>query len=404
MSIFRRKAPSDDAPETRGPAETFEARVDAPAPVPIAETETAAGARARRTSLLNVAAGYSWRVLVVGLAAYVVVQILIKLRLVVLPVIAALFVTALLGPLAQRLKDRGWHPLLATWAVMLTTVALFVGLVAVVTPSVADELDELGARLQEAFDRVVGYLVSSPLNLTKAEIDNYIDQGIEQLQQNRDRITSGLLLGAAKAVEFVAGFFLTIVLVFFFVKDGARMCEWFESQFPERNRRHVRAIGRRAWDSIGGYLRGIAITATVDAILIGIVLLAVGVPLVIPLAMLTFLGAFFPLVGAVVAGAIAALVALVTEGVGDAAIVAAATLVIQQVEGDVLQPVVMGRAVRLHPVVILLSLTAGAIVGGVVGAFLAVPVAAVAATVGNYVRQVNRGAEPGGESTVVETA
>ena len=393
MSIFKRKQGEDPAPEAAPPeAAPAGPEVDAGAVETPAETES-------RTSLLDVAAGYAWRFLVVVAAAFVAMQVIAELRLVILPVIAALFVTALLAPLAMRLRNRGWHPILATWVVMLATIALFVGLVMALAPSVADELDELGSRVQEGFDRVLVYLAQSPLDLSEAEVDRYIDQAIEQLQQNRDRITSGLLTGATKIAEFVTGFFLALVLIFFFVKDGPAMFEWFESQFPARNRRHVRAIGERVWASIGGYLRGIAITALVDATLIGIVLVVVGVPLVIPLIVLTFIGAFFPLVGAVFAGAIASLVALVTEGVGDAAIVAAATLVIQQVEGDVLQPVVMGRAVRLHPVVILLALAAGAILAGVIGAFLAVPIAAVAATVGNYVKRVNRGQEPLPEAT-----
>ena len=383
MSIFKRK--TDEAPAAEAPTTEPDPAGAAPAPT---RPEVESG-----TSLLDVAAGYGWRFLVVVAVAYVAMQVVTKLRLVILPVIAALFVTALLAPLAMRLKDRGWHPILATWTVMLATIALFVGLVMALAPSVADELDELGSRVEEGFDQVVVYLAQSPLDLSEAEVDRYIDQAIEQLQQNRDRITSGLLVGATKLAEFVTGFFLALVLVFFFVKDGPGMFDWFESQFPARNRRHVRAIGERVWASIGGYLRGIAITALVDATLIGIVLIVVGVPLVIPLIVLTFMGAFFPLVGAVVAGFIASLVALVTEGAVDAAIVAAATLVIQQVEGDVLQPVVMGRAVSLHPVVILLALAAGAILAGVIGAFLAVPVAAVAATVGNYVKQVNRGQE-----------
>ncbi|HEU4480308.1 MAG TPA: AI-2E family transporter, partial [Actinomycetota bacterium] len=145
-------------------------------------------------------------------------------------------------------------------------------------------------------------------------------------------------------------------------------------------------VGRRTWRSVKAYMRGVATIAFIDAILIGIALLVIGVPLVIPLMFITFLGGFFPLVGAVAAGAVAALVALVTNGVLDALLVAAAVTVIQQVEGDVLQPVVMGRAVNLHPVVILLSLTAGAVVAGIVGAFLAVPTTVVAVTAGHYLR------------------
>ena len=375
MSIFKRKQVDDEAPP------------ETPAP-PVVEVDEQSSSD--RPSLLSVAAGYSWRILLVLLLAWVVVQVLIKLHLVMLPVIAALFVTALLGPLAQKLKTKGWHPLLATWAVLLGSILLLVGLVGAIAPSVGEELDDVGASAQEGFEDVIDYLADSPLKLSKADVDRYMEQAADQISANRDKITAGVLSGAAKAVEFVTQFFLTLVLIFFFVKDGPDMFRWFESQFPSRNRRHVRAIGERAWGAIGAYLRGTAIIALVDATLIGITLLVLGVPLVIPLAVLTFFGAFFPLIGAVAAGVVAALVALVTSGPFDALMVGAAILVIQQVEGDVLQPIVMGKSVRLHPIVILLALTAGAIVAGVVGAFLAVPVAAVAASVGNYIKKVNR--------------
>ena len=379
MSIFKRKR-DDDSPSEPSLAE----------PSPADETEPL-GEEGTGGPLLPIVAGYSWRILVVLAMGWVALWLLVKLRLVVIPVIAALFLTALLGPLAQWLKGKGWPPLLAAWTVMLATIGVLAGIVFLIAPSVGSELDEVGASVQEGFQRILDYLARSPLQLSEQDIDRYMDQAIDQVAANREQITSGVLSGAVKLVEVVTQFFLTIVLTFFFVKDGLQMFRWFERQFPGRNRRHVRAVGERAWTAMGGYLRGVGITGVVDALLIGTVLVVLGVPLVIPLAILTFFGAFFPLVGAILAGTVATLVALVTTGPGDALIVAGATLVIQQVEGDVLQPIVMGRTVKLHPVVILLSLTAGAIVAGVIGAFLAVPIAAVAASIGNYVKLVQTG-------------
>ena len=375
MSIFKRKQTAEGEPDRSAAEQGTE---------PLGEEGTG-------DPLLPIVAGYAWRILVVAAVGWLLLRLLVELRLVVLPVVAALFLTALLGPLAQWLKDKRWPPLAATWAVMLGSVAVIAIVVTLLAPSVGDELGEVGASVQQGFQQVLDYLARSPLELSERDIDNYIDRAVEELSANREQITSGLLSGAVKVAELVTQFFLTLVLTFFFVKDGPDMFRWFESQFPTRNRRHVRSVGERAWAAMGGYLRGVAITGVVDATLIAIVLVVVGVPLVIPLAILTFFGAFFPLVGAVAAGMIATLVALVTSGVADALIVAGATLVIQQVEGDVLQPVVMGRTVRLHPVVILLALTAGGVSAGVVGAFLAVPVAAVAANVGNYVKRVQAG-------------
>lgn len=343
----------------------------------------------KRGSLFERTAGLSWRFLLIVAAGWVILWLLVRLRLVVLPVIAALFITALLGPLAHRLRRRGVPNLAATWLVIVGMLLLFVGVFAAIAPSVGDELDDVGASARAGFEDVLDLLADSPLELSRDDVNRYLDQAVEQVSANRDKITAGVVSGATKAVEFVTQLFLTLVLLFFFVKDGPAMFRWFEGQFPQRNRKHVRAIGERAAASISGYLRGTAVIALVDAVLIGIVLVVVGVPLVVPLAVLTFFGAFFPLIGAVAAGIVAALVALVTSGVVDALIVGAAILVIQQVEGDVLQPLVMGKAVSLHPVAILLALTAGAILAGIVGAFLAVPVAAVVASIGNYVKSVD---------------
>lgn len=378
MSIFKRKRTADETPADRSEPSSAE------------ETEPL-GEEGTGEPLLPKVAGHSWRLLVVLVMGWVTVWLLVKLRLVVLPVIVALFLTALLAGPAQWLKNKGWPAVVATWAVMLAAIGLLVGLVFLIAPSVGDELGEVGQRVQEGFQQVLDYLARSPLDVSEADIDRYLDQAVDELSANREKITSGVLSGAVKVAELVTQFFLTIVLTFFFVKDGPEMFRWIQRQFPQRNRRHVRAVGERAWTAIVGYLRGVGITGIVDALLIGIVLVVVGVPLVIPLAILTFFGAFFPLVGAVAAGTVATLVALVTTGVADALVVAGATLVIQQVEGDVLQPVVMGRTVKLHPVVILLALTTGGVTAGIVGAFLAVPIAAVAASVGNYVKQVQAG-------------
>lgn len=384
MSIFKR---AKDENGTPGPDEP------AASELPAREGDTEpAGEEPIADPLVEKIAGYSWRILVILALGWVVLWLLVRLRIVVMPVIVALFLTAVLSPLAQWLKQRGWRPLAATWATMVAMIAVVAGVVTLVAPSVGDELGEVGQRVEEGFQQVLDYLARSPLDISQQDVDRYVEQAVDELSANRDKITSGVLSGALKVAELVTQFFLMIVLTFFFVKDGPGLFRWIERQFPVRNRRHVRAAGEKAWAVMAAYLRGIGITGLVNAVLIGIVLLVVGVPLVLPLALLTFLGAFFPLVGAVAAGTIATLVALVTTGLGDALVVAGATLVIQQVEGDVLQPIVMGRTVNLHPVVILLVLAAGGILGGIVGAFLAVPVAAIAASLGNYVKQVRAGA------------
>lgn len=339
---------------------------------------------------LQVTAAYAWRLLVVVAAVAVLVYALIKLHVVVIPLIAALFITTFLSPPVGWLERKGWKRSLASVAVFLGALLLVAGLVAVLAPQVARELATMGEAVREGVRQATNYLVESPLDLSRRQIDGYIDEGFEQLQANRDKIASGLLIGAVKAAEFVAETLLTLVLTFFLLKDGPKMWAWFTGHFDGPTAGHVREIGDRAWNTMGAYLRGAALVGVVDAVLIGVALLVVGVPLVAPLMVLQFFGAFFPLVGAVVAGAVATLVALVTQGPLAALIIAVAILVIQQVEGHVLQPVVIGRAVKLHPVVILLALSAGAVLGGVVGAFLAVPVAAIASATGNYANSLRQ--------------
>jgi predicted PurR-regulated permease PerM len=318
-------------------------------------------------------------VLVIAAGIWLVVLVLVRLRLLVLPIFIALLAATLLAPLANRLRAKRWPAVLATFAVMGTAVLLLAGLVAILAPQVADELDEVGDSLKAGTERVLVWLTQGPLGLEQGQIDDFVDTAAERLRENSSRITSGVVAGALVIGEAIAGLLLTLVLLFFFIKDGDKIGAWFLHLFAPERQEIVRKMGARGWEALTGYVRGTAIIALVDAILIGIGLVVIGVPLVVPLMVLTFLGAFFPLVGAVLAGAVAALVALVTSGPLDALLVVAVVTVIQQVEGDVLQPIVMGRSVNLHPLAVLMSLTAGAILGGIPGAFVAVPVTAVIA-------------------------
>jgi predicted PurR-regulated permease PerM len=335
---------------------------------------------------LATAAAISWRVLVVVAAVVALIYALVELRLVVLPVIVAIFAATLLVPPARWLVGRGVPELAATFVVLLGSIALAVGVVSLLAPTVVDEFSGLGDDVRAGVEDASNFLTSGPLDLSQEQIDNAVSRGEEQLQSNSGAFTQGAVTGAVLVGELIAGLLLTVVLLFFFIKDGAHMWRWSANLFPARSRRDVDEIGQRAWSTLGGYLRGIALVAVVNAVLLGIVLLIVGVPLVPALMTLTFVGAFFPLIGAILAGLVAALVALASNGLVAALIVLAAIVVIQQVEGDLLYPLVVGKALEIHPVAILLSLTAGAVLGGVVGAFLAVPVAAVINSAASYLR------------------
>ena len=350
----------------------------------VAEARTRSDAR-QKDPLLVVVAAYSGRLLVIGAATAVVVYALVKLRVVVLPVIVALFLSTLLAPPANRLVRQGWPRLVATLTVLVAGVAIIAGLFFLLAPQVTSEIGTLSSGLRAGSEQALNWLVDGPLNLTQSQVDRYIDQAAQQLQDS-SALTSGVLAGAIKIGEVIAGLVLTVVLVFFFVKDGEAMFGWTTSRFREPTRTRLMEAGQRIWTTLGAYVRGTALVALVDGVLIAIALLLIGVNLVVPLAVLTFFGGFFPLVGAVVAGAVAALVALVTNGPLDALLVAGSITIIQQIEGDVLQPLVLARAVKLHPVVILLALTAGGVLAGIAGAFLAVPVTATATVIGSYIK------------------
>jgi predicted PurR-regulated permease PerM len=255
-----------------------------------------------------------------------------------------------------------------------------------VIPSVVSQLADLGSNI-EAGTRKVARLLQ-PLGVTAAEVDRTIDRGIDDLESSRGEIAGGVLSGAVMVTQWAAAALLSLVLTFFFVKDGARLWSWVVSFFGEDKRPFIGEVGARAWTVLSAYVRGVIFVALVDAVLIGLALVVFGVPLAVPLIVLTFVAAFFPIIGAVLAGVAAILVALVANGLPTALAIAVVIVAVQQIEGNVLYPLVVGRRLSLHPVAVLLALTAGGILGGVAGAFLAVPLAAVAAAVLEFRREI----------------
>jgi predicted PurR-regulated permease PerM len=338
-------------------------------------------------------AAWSWRLLVVLAAAGLLLFLLITLKVIVVPVIVALFLATLLVPLVHWLEARGWKHLPAVLAVFVGAVLLLAGIIAGFVPLIGNELDTLRQRADEGVAEVQRFIASRPFGLSEEDLNRYLEQARQRFTENSSGLTRGAVHGVTLIGEVITGLILTLFLTFFFVKDSERFTRWI-LDFAGRHREgHLREVGVRAATAVSGYLRGQASVGLVDAVFIGIGLAIVGVPLVIPLAFLTFVAAFLPLVGAFVAGALAALVALVTKGLTAALIVVGITVLVQQLEGHLLAPLLLGRAVSLHPVVIILALAAGSILGGIIGAFLAVPIAAVVTAVGTYLR----GDEPIGE-------
>lgn len=339
---------------------------------------------------LRLVAAYGWRLLIAATVAAVAIWLLVRLRLVVLPTFLALFAAALLHPVFEWLERLRIPPAAAAFATVTGAVALLAGLAVVVVPPFADQLADLEQDLEAGIDDLEAWLDTGPLNLTAAQIDDAVDQGLERLRDNADTIASGALSGVLTAVEVLAGLLLALVLTFFFLKDGDRLWRAVVGLFPAPRRRDLEQIGLRVWPMLRRYIGGVTIVALVDAVFIGLALVLLGVPAALPLAIFVFFGAYVPIVGAVATGALAVLVALVSEGPLTALGVLGAVIAVQQLEGNVLQPVVVGRAIALHPVVVLLAVTTGAVVWGIVGALVAVPIAMVVARVGGYLRDRER--------------
>jgi len=333
------------------------------------------------------AAEASWRFLAIAGAVAVVVYALVHLRVVVLPVILALLASTLLLPLVRWMKGRGVPDGLAAAGAMIAAVVLVAGIATAVAPAVADQFDELRPRAEDGLREATDVLARPPFNVSERELDDTVDDGLARLRENSGPLARGVQSGAVLLGEIVTGLIIAVLLTFFLLKDGERMWGYVLGLFGHRTRRDADELGRRAYTALAGYVRGIALVGLVDAVLIGIALVIIGVPLVVPLMVITFFAAFVPLIGAFVAGLVAVLIALVSGGVVDALLVLGAIVLVQQVEGHLLYPVLMARTVHLHPAVIVVALAAGGILGGIVGVFLAVPVAGIISVVLEYSRE-----------------
>jgi putative heme transporter len=336
---------------------------------------------------------FAWSTIGLGVLVLVLLRILDIFSLVVVPLVIALLPAALLAPLSERAKLRGLPAALVASVLVLTFLFGFIALMAALAWLIANELTGLVATLQEAYTDVASWL-DARFNVALPEIG--------ELLASIEEWAMGLDLGgqaqsvAGTTLEVVSGVLLGLVALFFYLKDGDRIAQFVLDLTPARIRSDVSEIGRRVWATVGGYFRGQIIVAAVDAVLIGLGLVLLGVPLAIPLAILVFIGGLFPIVGAFTAGAVAVLIALADRGIGVALAVLVLNVVVQQAEGNLLEPLIVGRATQLHPLAILAALTAGAVTLGILGALLAVPLLACVVRVVGYVveRDSERAIEP----------
>jgi predicted PurR-regulated permease PerM len=328
------------------------------------------------TDKLGVLGLRSAQILLVLILATVAVYALIQLKLVVIPIIIALILASAFSPVIKWLRNRGLSPLLATVITMLTSTVVFGGILTLIVFAVRGQWDELAQSASEGIDQLHDFIVTGPFDVDEKQLEEFRDQAVDFLTSSQ--FGSGALAGVSVIGEIVTGAVLAIVVLFFFLKDGDRIWAFFLTPFRGRALDRGHRIGKVSVSTLGGYVRGTATVALVDAVAIGVGIAIVGVPLALPLAVIVFVTAFIPIVGATAAGILAALVALVANGPGAALVVIIIVIAVNQLEGNFLQPVVMAQSLNLHPLVVLLALTAGTILGGIVGAVLSVPIAAVA--------------------------
>jgi predicted PurR-regulated permease PerM len=341
-----------------------------------------------------VAAEAGWRLLVLAGALWVLMRVIGAVRLVALAFVAALLVTALLQPTVARLHRRGLSQGLAT---ALTAVSGFVvlGLVGwFVVWQVLDNLDDLTGRVQEGIEELKRWLLHSPLHVTEAQINDIAKNLSDTIGTSSSEITSTGLRGVTVLAEVVTGLLIAMFSTLFLLYDGRRIWAWTLRLVPAAARPAVAGAGPRAWRTLTAYVRGTMVVAMIDAVFIGVGIYFLGVPLAVPIGVVIFVSSFVPLVGAVVSGALAVVVALVTQGVFTALMALMVVLLVQQIEGHVLQPFILGRAVRVHPLAVVLAVSTGGTIAGIGGAVVAVPLVAVANTVVAHLRAPAAGTRP----------
>ncbi|KUM88717.1 AI-2E family transporter [Streptomyces pseudovenezuelae] len=335
---------------------------------------------------VRVAAEAGWRLLILAGTVWVLMRVISSVQLVVFAFVVALLITALLQPTVARLMRHGVPrgPATALTAILGFVVIGLMGWF--VTWQVMENIDDLSNQIQSGIDDLRNWLLKSPFHVTDKQINQIAKNLREAVGANTDQITSAGLEGVQVVVEALTGILLTFFSTLFLLYDGRRIWEWTLKLVPAAARPAVAGAGPRAWRTLTAYVRGTVLVALIDAVFIGIGIYFLDVPMAVPLAVFIFLFSFIPLVGAVASGALAVLVALVTQGVFTAVMTLAVVLAVQQIEGHILQPFILGRAVRVHPLAVVLTVATGGMVAGIGGAVVAVPLVAVTNTVVSYLK------------------
>ena len=339
---------------------------------------------------LRIAGAYSWRILLVVAVVGVVIFVIAQLKDIVVPFMIAILVAALLVPLVNFLVRHRWPKALAVAVAMVGTLAIVSGLIFVIVQQIRSGYPDLQKRSLVAYDQFKDFLANSPLQLDDKQIQGYIDQAFAAIQKDSQALLSGALSVGTTAGHVLAGLLLVLFATLFILIDGRGIWAWIVRLFPRRSRAALDGSGRAGWVTLTTFVKVQIFVAAVDAIGIGVGawilgLVFGGFPLVIPIAIAVFLGSFIPVVGAVLTGTIAVFVALVYLGPFPALLMVGIVLLVQQVEGHILQPLVMGSAVKVHPLAVVFAVAAGSFLAGIPGALFAVPVIAVANVMVKYI-------------------
>jgi len=366
-----------DGPADRGPGGVLTGPHARPASPQPGSGPAPDPARPSVPGWLERAAGWAWRLLILGALLYVVFRVIGTLRVVVLPCVAALLLTALLQPLTQRLRRSGLPALAATWCTLLAALAVLAGVAALAASRTSADYQRLVTDVGNTTNDLQRWLAGPPFHLHRAGLAQLSNRLLTFLKQHQSAVAGTVLSGGKIFLEILAGVVLTLFVTFFLLKDGERIWAWLTSFLGAQGRTRARGAGTAAWQALTYYVRGTVAVAAIHAVVIGFTLWVMGVPLLVPLMILVFLAAFIPLVGILVAGTLAVAVTLGTRGWVAALVLVAIFILENQLESHLLQPLVVGRMVRFHPLAIILVLAVGGVTGGIAGAVVAVPTAAV---------------------------
>jgi predicted PurR-regulated permease PerM len=348
-----------------------------PADPTVAHRSTASRDDAEVPHSLRIAAAWSWRLIVVGVVGYVLVQFIGIISIVVIPLAIAMLLSALLAPAVGWLLRARVPRSLATFLVLVGGVAAVALTLTLVVNEFVDGVPELTENASKGVRQIQVWARTGPLHLSDAQVDDAIKAVQSWVNGNTSSLTATGVATAATIAEVLTGAVLVLFATFFYLRDGRKIWRFLVRLFPVNARRQLADAGDASWATLGSYVRATVLVAFIDAVGIGLFLVVFKVPFPFPLAALVFLGAFIPIVGASISGAVAVLVALVDRGWIIALVILGAVIVVQQIEGHVLQPLIMGRAVAIHPLVVIIGIASGVVLAGIVGALVAVPLIAV---------------------------